>query len=494
MTSCGPWRWLFLAWARWVFMVMAAGVTVAAPWMVGSEPLAAQWVLLGGAAAAFLSGAVVRWLSPGREDRRRTRALVGSLACGALLVGLLAVQASNPSHVIVQEGILWRLDPVATNPWLPQSLEGPFDGWKGDYLPARNSARFLLIFGMVWLYAAGLALGFVERVDARRWAFCVGLNGILLAAVCLVHRAMGAQLTLWHFSATFDFTRSPVFLYKNHNGAYLASSLAVVLGLAAGRRSGAARRLWEAGAFGLWLATAAVNSRFATAMATLWILLYLGLRYRASIADGSVAAPGRVGRMLRRGLLLLALGGVLATVLMKTGGTAALARFSQAGSDPIDFLRGGSTRVLLRAVGGHMWRDRPLWGWGGGAYLYLFNTYEARVPELKAQIFREQPQLNRFFGPTANCEWIEFLVEYGAGGVAFMVGAIGTLLAAWSRWRGWRDPLSLACVSGTAGLVLHAFFDYILRNPALLVLAVGQVSAAVRLIDPPMTPARGKIK
>jgi hypothetical protein len=400
---------------------------------------------------------------------------------------LLAVQASNPSHVVVLEGTLWRLDPLPTNAALPQSLAGPFDGIAGDFLPYRNSARFILIFGTAWLYAAGLALGFYEKADARRWALCVGVNGLLMAAVCLVHRAMGADLTLWHFRTTFDFTHSPIFFYKNHNGAYLAASLAVVLGLAASERAGATRRFWECGALGLWVATVAVNSRLATGIATLWGLGYLGWRLRLRIADcrkTQTEASFDGWSLWRRILLFAAIFGGIGWVLAKTGGTDALARFDQAWRAPVAFLQGGSTREMLREVGGYMWRDRPVWGWGGGAFLYLFNTYHVHVPELAAQIYREQPQLNRFFGPTANCDWIEFLVEYGVVGVALMIGAAGILFLVWCRWRGWSDPVSLALICGPTGMVLHAYFDYILRNPALLLLAAGSAFAAVRLIGP----------
>jgi hypothetical protein len=100
---------------------------------------------------------------------------------------------------------------------------------------------------------------------------------------------------------------------------------------------------------------------------------------------------------------------------------------------------------------------------------------------LAAQVFREQPQLHRFYNPTVNCDWIEFLVEYGVAGVACMLAAVVIPFASWLRRRGWRDPLSLFLWLAVTGLILHASLDYILRNPALLVLGAGALTAAMRL-------------
>lgn len=136
---------------------------------------------------------------------------------------------------------------------------------------------------------------------------------------------------------------------------------------------------------------------------------------------------------------------------------------------------------MQRELGIKIWLDRPVWGWGGGSYVYLFNTYHVRVPELAAQVYREQPQLNRFYGPTVNCDWIEFLVEYGAIGVSFMLAALGIPFAAWVTGHGWKNPLSLFLMAGVVGLILHASLDYILRNPAILLLGAGAFIAAIRV-------------
>jgi hypothetical protein len=463
---------------------------IAAPWMLGSEPVGAQWMLLWGALATLVSGLAARAFAPAVAGKGACGWVLGaSLFCGALLFAQLGVQVANPSHAVVPEGTLWRLVPLTPNPSLPQAIAGRFHEG-GDYIPFKNAARYALIFGAVWCYAAGLALGFVRRADAAVWAASLGGNGVVMAIVCLVHRAMREELTLWHYRTTFDFTHSPIFFYKNHNGAYLAASLAIVLGLAAGAKTQWWRRMWEAGAVLLWFATASVGSRAAAAIATAWLGLYLALRawrwwWRPRPPAGA--------RWLWPGLVAAGLAVLAGVFLFRVQEAGALGRYGSQGSSGGDRFLSLAKRAVTadlrmhamqRRVALEMWGDRPVWGWGGGAYVYLFNTYHTRVPELAAQIYREQPQLNRFYGPTANCDWVEFLVEYGLVGVAFMLAAIGLPLGAWLRGHGWRDPLSLFLMLALAGLVLHAWLDYILRNPALLLLGTGALYAACRLREP----------
>jgi len=464
---------------RILFWLGAGFCTLAAPWMLGGQPLAAQWWLLWGGIVTFIGGLAVRLTTPPTPGSQMAwRAQAAALVIGLCFVVYLYLQARNPSLHVIFSGNLWILSPVENSSLGPHSIDAPFGSIAGDWLPFKNAWRYLLIFGLCWTYAAGLALGLVQRIDARRWAYAVGLNAAALAVVCLVHRAMGERLTLWHFSDTVGFTGSPVFFYKNHNGAYLAALLAITLGLAWAAEVKIYRRFWEFVSLALWIATVAVNSRAATGFATLWAVLYLVLRWRKS----SVEKPQKWDR--RRWLVIGAVVVVLAAAVGLTGGRKAIQRFAPALSSPLDFAQGGEYRGLLRKVGLKMWLDEPIWGWGGGSYLYLFNTYQVQVPQIAAHVYREQPNLNRFYMVSADSDWVEFLVEYGAVGLALLSIAVALLVWAWWRWRGWTQELPLFLALGTAGIVLHGYLDHVLRNPALLILLSGSLIAAVRLAVP----------
>jgi O-antigen ligase len=112
------------------------------------------------------------------------------------------------------------------------------------------------------------------------------------------------------------------------------------------------------------------------------------------------------------------------------------------------------------------------------------------VPQLRAQIYREQPNLNRFYMVSADSDWVEFLVEYGVVGVALLIAAAGILAVAWWRWRGWTQNLPLFLGLGAVGIILHGYLDHVLRNPALLLLVSGLLVVAVRLAVPRDPPRR----
>jgi hypothetical protein len=416
---------------------------------------------------------VRRWSGSSRESQGIWRTMRWTVWLGLIFLGLIGLQAINPSDRVVLENRLWRLEPLSPVAWAPKSLAAPFDAVPDDALPYRNAPRYLLVFGIAWTFASGLALGLIRGSDARRFATLLGVNAGLLAVVCIVHVVTESQLTLWRFHGTFDFSHSPVFFYKNHNGAYLAASLALVLGLAGGAGAWWLRRAWEGVAFIIWIATVMVDSRIATVCATL-----LGLGYLVH----SALRPSAASRRGRRWAAITAALIAAAGVLFAMRDTAALQRFSPLLSEPGDFIQGGEFRVLLRKVGVEMWKQRPIWGWGGGSFLYLFNTYHTGVPELSETIYRQQPTLNRFYWPTANCDWVEFAVEYGGIGLLLLAGIALIPLAAFFRGFKYHDRGGAFFAVGAIALLIHGFFDYVLRNPAIMILfATLQILALISI-------------
>lgn len=462
---------------RSVFWLGIGFCTVAAPWLLGGQPLLAQGLLLAGAVLGLVGGLQRHFsgpLSPGARSAWRIQKWI--LGAGLLFFLYLVAQALNPSLTVVFSSGTWTVLPVDQAFPGPHSVRTPFLAPSGDLFPYTNVWRFVLLFGTAWLFAAALALGLRRREDARLWVQLAAINGLAVAVVSIIHRALGEKLTLWYFHSTETHSGSPVFLYKNHNGSFLAAILAAMLGLAATAEDRSRRIFWEAAAALAWVATVAVNSRAATGLATLWVIIYAVTRWRAARKS-----PGPSSRPWL--FLSLAAAGLIAVFVFINGSSLA-GRFRPALADPVGFARGEPYRGLLRQVGMEMWKDDPAWGWGGGAFMYLFNNYEGRVPELRAAVYRSEPNLNHFVVASADSDWVEFLVEYGLAGTVLLVAAAAAAVFAWARWRGWRNPLALFLFLGAAGLVLHAYLDHILRNPALVLLLAALAVSLVRFAAP----------
>jgi hypothetical protein len=464
---------------RYAFLASAIATVNVAPWLVGGYWLSVQWWLLGGALLTLALGVLHRWtdqVTPGAKHAWKVQRWI--ILLGVMFLALMWVQAENPSHRVVLHPPGWEFIPLNPTEWAPKSLEAPFDGVANDYLPYRNTWRYLLIFSIGWAYAAGLASGMTRRTDAQTWVKSLAVNGAIMAVVCLVHRATNQGRTLWLFQDTFDFTSSPLFFYKNHNGAYLAVLAAAAFGCASIEQRSTRRMGWALTGALIWAATAVVNSRFATVCATAWLAWYAYTRVRAHWAERTLFQNRR---LLLIGALAMAMG---AAVFLSPVGRAAFARFHHAYAEPGDFLRGGKFRAMIRELGIEMWSERPAFGWGGGAYLYLFNSYHTRVPEIAEHLFREQPNLNRVIGPTANCDWIEFMVEYGLVGTSLLALAVVIPVMAWLSWRSADTCLGNWLIAAALGLTAHAYFDYILRSVPLFMLLLSLLMIALRLSAP----------
>ena len=468
--------------SRW-FLAAAGATGAIAPWLLGGDPVAAQWVLLAGAVLTLATGWWVRVSCVRTKSGRAAwKAEQLCLWCGAALLALMLVQALNSAFRVEVTGETSQLVQLQPVPWAPQSILDAFDGGGGSLPVFRNAWRFLLIFGLGWLYAFGLAAGFRERENARRWAQIMGVNAALLALVSIAHVAGGAEFTLWFFPGDGGAPGAPVFFHKNHNGAYLAALVALACGLAGSAKERSIRRGWECVALLLWVATVVVDSRVATVCATLWVLIYAVGRRRAAIRAGQEPSDRRT--WLVTGAVVAVVAGLLAVA----GANRAVARFSGDKETAWDLVRGGNTRVMIREVGLAMWMDRPLTGWGGGSYANLFGIYQHKVTAMQVYLRALPADAPRPSGATAKCDWVEFLVEYGVIGLVLMLGIVGVHVRWWLYWRGWKNALPTFVLLGGLGLLLHACFDSILRNPALLLLFSGMQIAAVRLA----APAKGK--
>lgn len=473
--------------ARRAFLASAGATGALAPWLLGGEPVLAEWLLLAGATATAVAGFWVRALCmrtySGRSAWKVERA---ALVCGAVLLGWMLVQALNPAFRVEIEGNNARLVALKPITWLPLSIADAFDGGGGKLPVFRNAWRYLLIFGTSWLYVAGLAAGFRERDNARKWARIMGVNAAGLAVISILHAATRSHQTLWFFAGTEESGGGAVFLSRSQEGAYLAASVALVCGLATSEKeSKPGRRKWEATALLLWVATALAGSLIATACATVTLVIYWKIKREER--RGAWIEPNIWQAWIFGGVAT-----VVAIVAIMSAGSLEMSDRDESSSHIVpswwERAGGGSMRTTMREVGLAMWVDHPITGWGGGAYPNLFEIYGEKVVSMSAHLHALPPGASRPQGVNAQCDVVELLVDYGVCGLLLLLTIFGVHLHSWIYWRGWKDPLALFLMVGSLGVVLHSCGDSVVRNPGLLLLFSGLPIAAVRLA----APSKGK--
>jgi O-antigen ligase len=132
-------------------------------------------------------------------------------------------------------------------------------------------------------------------------------------------------------------------------------------------------------------------------------------------------------------------------------------------------------RQLAREAATDMYRDHWLRGVGAGGFRHLFPEYVKRRPE----IYNE----GRFFWEHAHNDWLEIPIELGLTGVLLVTAAVGWAGRTWWRWGGRRHPLALMIAFGLGQVLLHAFMDFPLQCPAILVTWWALVVMSLRWLE-----------
>ena len=121
-----------------------------------------------------------------------------------------------------------------------------------------------------------------------------------------------------------------------------------------------------------------------------------------------------------------------------------------------------------------MFLQRPVWGWGLGAFPTVYPRYRSFYTNL--------------FIHEAHNDYAQLLTEMGLLGFAlaiwFLIGVYRRGLSASQRWQNhWDGTVSLAALIGCTGILLHSFVDFNLQIPANT--ALFYVLCALAASEPP---------
>ena len=402
-------------------LALLAGAAVrGSPWSAAMP----AWGLPALAAAALAVG----WI--GRKIPARL------WLAGGLLLGLIAVYASNPTH-------RWSpgvgLLPVAHVSFLPGSAE------------SGGSWEALGVATAIWA-ALVLATGLTER-QVRGLQMAAALAGAAMAVAVLAQRLEPGAPRIREFTG--------IFVNENHFAVFSNLLLPPVLALATRARYRAVQAGRPSSPAGLYAlvavlmaaATVASGSRAGVAVMALLVAAHVGSCRQQIRAYPFAGIPTSAG-------LRLAGGGAIAVAV----GFAVRAfrnewqRLESIGQEWT--YRFGIVKGALAA-----WREQPVWGTGPG-------TFAAVFPYHCSDLFANRSILH------AHCEPVQFLAEFGVAGVLVVVVAVALALAVRNRpgtasgeIPAFADLERRAFGFGLLACGLHALIDFPLRVPVLALIA-----------------------
>lgn len=430
----------------------------------------AQWGLRGtlvGTLAAASTIIIAGFLRPSDDRRRLIRFPLFWL--GLLLFAWIVCQALNPWGLIVHRDLVWKLIPQPHVSWLPSGVDAPFDS--GEEPGGMNGWRQLLILFGPWALLCALRAAPLRR---RHYAWLAALalvNGLAIALVGNIARAEGWKDFLGFVVPGLKIPPFGPFGYKNHAGVWLCLALALSLSLMFHLAKRRGERVDRGGPHLL--------------VAGLSVLLALGAASTMSLGSTAFAfallllvspAAYLLDRQLRRHLSL-----VPALVMVALGAVVVYAgllsvdaqswRWRLERKQAVVERTGQDDRAPLRRVAWAMVAEAPAGrrfsGWGAGSFRWVSPGYMA-----KEKVFLDSKGILIRRASQAHNDWLQSIAEWGAAGWVACACAL-VFLASRAR-RAWTRPSApaLALLGGLLLFAVHAWYDFLLFQPQMVLLAI----------------------
>jgi O-antigen ligase len=398
-------------------------------------------------------------------DRRLWSSRLGSgLLYGTfslLLFGPLAFGSVEPWSIFILEGGATLL----TLLWVAkQCLDGGIDiKWNPVFLPM--AAFAVLIFAQVGLgktayrhdsvsgillYCAYGMLCFLSSqtllrtLHARRLAIGFSAYGILLASFSLLQGVAPNGKLYWLRTPSMGGWIYGPYVNHNHYAGLMELLVPIPLVLAVSRLADSRERMVAAGGAAIMASTIFLSGSRGGMVALLAELIFLAI----------------VLVRQKRGLRTAnALGGFLLVVISLItwiGGSEVRGRVSSISTETRTEISGGM-RLSIDKDGLQMFRQKPVLGWGLGTFPVVYPRFRTFY--------------TNFFVNEAHDDYLQLLVETGAVGFAIM---IWFLVVCWSRAlpkiKNWASQVggavTLACLLGCTGILVHSAVDFNLQIPA----------------------------
>lgn len=322
---------------------------------------------------------------------------------GLALLGYIVLQALNPSWVWERNERTWWLRRVNDIPWLPTSIDTPFERF--------NIWRQFIIYASAWLTLCTVWIGFTRRRSLQLLLLTLVINGMLLAIVGFAQRFVASSKFLFFMEWPVGHTAFSSFIYRNHAGAYFALVTLVAVSLAIwtftqGERSG--QKSTPAGLlfFCAVFLTAAVFFSLSRGASLLLVIVWLAVAVWFWISQRLSPAAGGTHRGVYAAIVLLFVG-VIGFMIREVDYSEIQQRFDHLVKHRDDS-RIDSTpwRRAAHMAANEMLGDTWQRGVGSGGFRYLYPEYIKKHPEIYAG--------GHYYWEHAHSDWREIPIELGA--------------------------------------------------------------------------------
>jgi O-antigen ligase len=419
-------------------------------------------------------------------NRRSQSARIGSILLygtfGLLLFGPLAFGAVEPWSIFVLEAgavllaLLWVgkqwLDgqvTIRTNPlFVPMGAFGLLiflqivfrtSAYRHDTV---SGALLYCAYGMLCFLSSQTLL---RSVQARKLALIFCVYGSAIAAFALIQGVSPNGKLFWLRQPRMGGWIYGPYVNHNHYAGLMELFIPIPLVLSLTRMAHSKERIAAAAAAAIMAGTIFLSGSrggMIALFAELVILTMVLVRQRRELRTA-----------LGLGAFLLLVVGLLTWL----GGNELSQRLATIGSAHSEI--SGDMRVQINRDGLHMFLKKPVMGWGMGSFPVVYPQFRSFY--------------TNFFVNQAHDDYLQLLVEMGLLGFAAMIWfVIVVYRRAFRKIPDWTSnvsgAVSLACVLGFTGILVHSAVDFNLQIPANA--ALFYVFCTVAAADPFVQPMR----
>jgi O-antigen ligase len=380
---------------------------------------------------------------------------------GLLMFGPIAFGAVEPWSIFgLEAGALLLTLAWFARQWMNSELDihynplllpmGVFAALVAVQLVFRVSAYPHDTWSQALLYCAYAMLCFLSSqtllrtAQARQlaWMFCV--FGFIVAAFALLQGIAPNGKLYWVRVPRLGGWIYGSYVNHNHYAGLMELLVPIPLVLALTRLADRSQRIVAAITAAIMVGTIFLSGSRGGILAIFFELVLLGvvLLRQKKTTRIAVAAGGFV-------VLLVGL-------LVWLGGRELTTRLTSISIEAHSEISGG-TRLSIDRDTLHMFRQRPVLGWGLGTFPVVYPQFRSFY--------------TNFFVNEAHNDYLQLLAETGVLGFATMVWFVIVLYRkALPKIRNWMSDVggavTLTCMLGVSGILVHSFFDFNLQIPA----------------------------